>query len=176
MCTRIICLSLFSFNSRTAVFLNWYKPNPSPLFFCCAIYVRDARYSSMIQLTYRELWISFKMLDRMPCSSNFKRLEQKEEKRHYSSLTDCKPQQISGTERSNLLTNTEFQSFIQCFSAVQNKHILKDISFYPCEGNTISEPTQWCKTRGFWIVVENVWAYEWSYVIHYFPKRNTHTA
>ncbi len=72
MCTRIICLSLFTFNSRTTVFLNWYKPNPSPLFFCCAIYVRDARYSSMIQLTYRELWISFKMLDRMPCSSNFK--------------------------------------------------------------------------------------------------------
>lgn len=45
--------------------------NKSSLF-CCAIYVRDARYSSMIHLTYWEVWISFKMLDRMSCSSNFK--------------------------------------------------------------------------------------------------------
>ncbi len=68
--TKIIYVSLYLLSTVELVFLNWYKPKTSPLFF--VVPSMWGMLGSMIHLTYRELWISFKMLDRMPCSSNFK--------------------------------------------------------------------------------------------------------
>ncbi len=144
-------LSLFIyFNSRTTVFLNWYKPNPSPLFFCCAIYVRDARYSSMIQLTYRELWISFKCWTGCHAHQTLKLTGTKGRKEILFFIDRL---QASANIRHRKIKFIEqilnFRVYSVAFQLSRINIFWKTFHFTLSEGNTISEPTQWCKTRAF---------------------------